>query len=58
MHHGIVNRCTDGTGEPAVTFKGRGATMHADNLLRKLIKLKGRNTRAHHGSNVAERHLR
>ena len=58
VHHGIVNRCTDGTREPAVALKGRGATMHADNLLRKLIKLKGRNTRTNHGSNVAERHLR
>ena len=58
VHHGVVNRRTNGTGEPAVALKGRGATMHADNLLRKLIKLKGRNTRANHGSNVAERHLR
>ena len=58
VDHGIVNRCANGTGEPAVTLKGRGAAMHADNLLRELIELKGRNTRAHHGSNVAERHLR
>ena len=58
VHHGVVNRRTNGTGEPAVALKGWGATMHADNLLRKLIKLKGRNTRANHGSNVAERHLR
>ena len=58
VDHGIVNRCANGTGEPAVTLKGRGAAMHTDNLLRELIELKGRNTRAHHGSNVAERHLR
>ena len=58
MDHGIVDRCANGPREPAVTLKGRGAAMHADNLLRKLIKLKGRNTRANHGSNVAERHLR
>ena len=58
MDHGIVDRCANGPREPAVTLKGRGATMHADNLLRKLIELKGRNTRANHGSNVAERHLR
>ena len=35
-----------------------GAAMHADNLLRELIELKGGNAGAHHGSNVAERHLR
>ena len=58
VDNGIVDRCANGPREPAVTLKGRGATMHADNLLRKLIKLKGRNTRANHGSNVAERHLR
>ena len=58
VHHGIVDRCANGTGEPAVALKGRGAAMHADNLLRKLVELKGRNTRANHGSNVAERHLR
>ena len=32
--------------------------MHPDNLLRKLVELKSRNTGANHGSNVAERHLR
>ena len=58
VYHGIVNRCANGSGEPAVTLKGWGATMHADNLLRELIELKSRNARAHHGSNVAERHLR
>ena len=58
VDHGIVDRCANGSGEPAVALKGRGATMHADNLLRKLVELKGRNTRANHGSNVAERHLR
>ena len=58
VHHGIVNRCANGPRKPAVTLKSRSAAMHADNLLRKLIKLKGRNTRANHGSNVAERHLR
>ena len=58
VDNGIVDRCANGPREPAVTLKGRGATMHADNLLRKLIELKGRNTRANHGSNVAERHLR
>ena len=58
VDHSIVNRCTNGTGEPTVTLKGRGAAMHADNLLRELIELKSRNAGAHHGSNVAERHLR
>ena len=58
VDHGIVDRCANGSGEPAVTLKGRGAAMHADNLLRELIELKGRNAGAHHGSNVAERHLR
>ena len=58
VDHGIIDRCANGPREPAVTLKGRGAAMHADNLLRELIELKGRNTRAHHGSNVAERHLR
>ena len=58
VNHGIVDRCADGSREPAVALKGRGAAMHADNLLRELIELKSRNARAHHGSNVAERHLR
>ena len=58
VDHGIVDRCANGSGEPAVTLKGRGAAMHADNLLRKLIELKCGNARANHGSNVAERHLR
>ena len=58
MDHGIVDRCANGPREPAVTLKGRGAAMHADNLLRELIELKSRNAGAHHGSNVAERHLR
>ena len=58
VDHGIVDRCANGPREPAVTLKGRGATMHADNLLRELIELKSRNAGAHHGSNVAERHLR
>ena len=58
VDHGIVDRCANGSGEPAVTLKGRGAAMHADNLLRELIEFKGRNAGAHHGSNVAERHLR
>ena len=58
MDHGIVNRCANGSGKPAVTLKGWDATMHADNLLRELIELKSRNAGAHHGSNVAERHLR
>ena len=58
VDHGIVDRCTDGSREPAVALKGRGAAMHADNLLRELIELKSRNAGAHHGSNVAERHLR
>ena len=58
VDHGIVNRCANGPRKPAVTLKGRGAAMHADNLLRKLIELKGGNAGAHHGSNVAERHLR
>ena len=58
VDHGIVDRCANGPREPAVTLKGRGAAMHADNLLRELIKLKSRNAGAHHGSNVAERHLR
>ena len=58
VDHGIVDRCANGSREPAVTLKGRGAAMHADNLLRELIELKSRNARAHHGSNVAERHLR
>ena len=58
VHHGIVDRCANGSGKPAVALKGRGAAMHADNLLRKLVELEGRNTGANHGSNVAERHLR
>ena len=58
VDHGIVDRCANGPREPAVTLKGRGAAMHADNLLRELIELKSRNAGAHHGSNVAERHLR
>ena len=58
VNHGIVDRCANGSGEPAIALKGRGATMHTDNLLRKLVELKGRNTGANHGSNVAERHLR
>ena len=58
VDHGIVDRCANGPREPAVSLKGRGAAMHADNLLRKLIELKGRNAGANHGSNVAERHLR
>ena len=58
MYHGIVNRCANGSGEPAVTLEGRGAAMHADNLLGKLIELEGRHAGANHGSNVAERHLR
>ena len=58
VYHGIVNRCANGSGKPAVTLKGWDATMHADNLLRELIELKGGNAGAHHGSNVAERHLR
>ena len=58
VDHGIVDRCANGPREPAVTLKGRGTAMHADNLLRKLIELKSRNARTHHGSNVAERHLR
>ena len=58
VDHGIVDRCANGPREPAVTLKGRGAAMHADNLLRELIELKGGNAGAHHGSNVAERHLR
>ena len=58
VNHGIVDRCADGSREPAVALKGRGAAMHADNLLRELIELKSRNAGAHHGSNVAERHLR
>ena len=58
VDHGIVDRCANGSREPAVTLKGRGAAMHADNLLRELIELKSRNAGAHHGSNVAERHLR
>ena len=57
VDHGIVDRCANGPREPAVTLKGRGAAMHADNLLRELIELKSRNAGAHHGS-VAERHLR
>ena len=58
VDHGIVDRSANGPREPAVTLKGRGAAMHADNLLRELIELKSRNAGAHHGSNVAERHLR
>ena len=58
VDHGIVDRCANGSGEPAIALKGRGATMHTDNLLRKLVELKSRNTRTNHGSNVAERHLR
>ena len=58
VDHGIVDRCANGPREPAVTLKGRGAAMHADNLLRELIELKSRNAGAHHGTNVAERHLR
>ena len=58
VDNGIVDRCANGSREPAVTLKGRGAAMHADNLLRELIELKSRNAGAHHGSNVAERHLR
>ena len=58
VDHGIVDRCANGPREPAVALKGRGAAMHADNLLRELIELKGGNAGAHHGSNVAERHLR
>ena len=58
VDHGIVDRCANGPREPAVTLKGRGPAMHADNLLRELIELKGGNAGAHHGSNVAERHLR
>ena len=58
MDHGIVDRCANGSREPTVTLKGRGAAMHADNLLGKLIELKGRHAGANHGSNVAERHLR
>ena len=58
VDHGIVDRCAYGPGEPAVALKGRGAAMHADNLLRELIELKGGNAGTHHGSNVAERHLR
>ena len=58
MDHGIVDRCANGSGEAAVTLKGRGAAMHADNLLGKLIEFEGRHAGANHGSNVAERHLR
>ena len=58
VHHGIVDRCANSSGEPTVALKGRGAAMHADNLLRKLIELEGRHAGANHGSNVAERHLR
>ena len=58
VHHGIVDRCANGAGESAIALKGRSATMHPDNLLRKLVELKSRNTGANHGSNVAERHLR
>ena len=58
VDHGIVDRCAYGPRESAVALKGRGAAMHADNLLRELIELKGGNAGTHHGSNVAERHLR
>ena len=58
VDHSIVDRCANSPREPAVSLKGRGAAMHADNLLRELIELKSRNAGAHHGSNVAERHLR
>ena len=58
VDHGIVDRCANGPREPAVTLKGRGAAMHADNLLRKLIEFESRHAGANHGSNVAERHLR
>ena len=58
VDHSIVDRCANGSREAAVTLKGRGAAMHADNLLGKLIELEGRHAGANHGPNVAERHLR
>ena len=58
VNHGIVDRCANSPREPTVTLKGRGAAMHADNLLGKLIEFEGRHAGANHGSNVAERHLR
>ena len=57
VDHGVVQRRADGAGETAVTLKGGGAAMHADDLLGELVELERRYARANHGTNVAERHL-
>ena len=58
VHDGIVQGCTDGAREAAVTLEGRGSTMHADDLLGELVELEGGHAGTNHRPDVTERHLR